>query len=97
MKPDGYQRIGRDIPVETAKRGCLDKRRYVNKTAARDQAVKIAKQSGDPVPMRPYRCGLCSGWHLTSAQPHGLSQRPTEAIGKGMYVAPQFGKKPKAA
>lgn len=77
----GFDRIGRTVTVEAAKRQCLDKRRYDSRNAARDRAAHIAKKFKDSKPQRPYRCTLCGDWHLTSAIPNGLRQGkpPVEA------------------
>jgi hypothetical protein len=79
MKPDGFNRIGRTVTPETADRGCLKKRHYASRNEARDAATKLQKKPGNYADLRPYRCGLCSGWHLTSSMPFSLSKRPKEA------------------
>lgn len=44
-------------------RGCLNKRRYGDPGAA---AVNAAYRVGRGAPpLRPYRCKVCKGWHLT--------------------------------
>lgn len=39
---------------------CRRKARYASEKAALEVAAKA------PFPLRPYRCGLCRNWHLTS-------------------------------
>jgi hypothetical protein len=77
----GFDRIGRTVTVEAAKRQCLDKRRYDSRNAARDRAAGIAKKFPGGKPQRPYRCTLCGDWHLTTTIPNGLRQgkAPAEA------------------
>lgn len=75
----GVEKIGRTVTVERAQRGCLDKNRYPKKTSARDEALRIAARHPEWRPLRPYKCGICSGWHLTSHQPFGLTRRPKDA------------------
>lgn len=74
----GVNRIGHDIAVTAAKRGCFDKVRYPNKNVARDCARKLQQKYEKERPQRPYRCSLCDGWHLTSQEPDGLKYRPKE-------------------
>jgi hypothetical protein len=83
----GFDRIGHDVTIEHAKRSCLDKRKYDGRNEARNEAVKLAKRHGTPK-MRPYRCTLCGGFHLTSKIPDGLrrgkpptgNRRPSEPV-----------------
>jgi hypothetical protein len=77
----GFDRIGRTVTVEAAKRQCLDKQRYDSRNAARDRAAHIAKKFKDSKPQRPYRCTLCGDWHLTTQVPYGLQRgkAPAEA------------------
>jgi hypothetical protein len=39
---------------------CRSKSRYESEAAA----LRVAESA--PFALRPYRCGLCRGWHLTS-------------------------------
>lgn len=71
----GFERIGRGVTVEQAKRSCLDKKRYDSRNAARDRAAFIAKKYPDSAPQRPYRCTLCGDFHLTTSVPNGLKRR----------------------
>jgi hypothetical protein len=75
----GMDQIGRTVTLEKAKRGCLEKYRYESKNAARDAAVRVERKRPEWGPMRPYRCGLCDGYHLTTKQPYGLTMRPKTA------------------
>lgn len=76
----GFDRIGREVSLEKAKRSCLDKRRYDSRTDARDKAARQFKSNPEHGIQRPYRCTLCGGYHLTKSQTHGggmlLTRRP---------------------
>lgn len=50
---------------------CLKKARY----ASQSEALTAAARAG--FPLRPYRCGLCRQFHLTS-RTKGLWQSPRE-------------------
>ncbi|WP_156841383.1 hypothetical protein [Novosphingobium aquimarinum] len=50
---------------------CARKRRFASEAAANDMAA-IAQ-----VTLRPYRCGLCRQWHLTS-RTKGMKLPPFE-------------------
>lgn len=67
----GYERIGRDVTLKQAKRSCLDKVRYASRNKARDKAAKMANTHPEWDKARPYKCGICSGYHLTTATSEG--------------------------
>lgn len=71
----GFERIGREVSVEHAKRSCLDKVRYDSRNAARDRAAFLAKKYPGTKAQRPYRCTLCGDFHLTTKTPNGLKGR----------------------
>lgn len=75
------ENIGRTVTVEHAKRSCLDKKHYASRNDARDSAAKMARKFRDSTRLRPYRCTLCGGFHLTSKVPDGLrrSKRDSKA------------------
>jgi hypothetical protein len=75
----GFERIGRTVTVETAQRGCFGKVRYDSRNAARDKNTKYRKKFPGTPPQRPYRCGLCGGFHLTTQVPNGLRDRNGKA------------------
>lgn len=60
----GYERIGRTVSIERAKRSCLDKRPYASRNEARDAAARNAKRYGNE--LRWYRCTICGKFHLTT-------------------------------
>lgn len=62
---EGFNRVGRQISVERATRGCFDKRTYESKNKARDHAKRGEKLHGNQ-PTEPYKCHICGLWHLTS-------------------------------
>lgn len=66
-----FDRIGHDVSVQQARRSCLDKCRYESRNAARDRSRFLLKKYPASLPTRPYRCTLCSGWHLASVKPEG--------------------------
>ena len=75
----GIDRIGFDVTTAQAKRKCFDKVRYTSKTAARDEAARKQNRHPEWEPARPYRCSLCSGFHLTTSitgQPKGKALKP---------------------
>ncbi len=62
-----FERVGRDIPVERAVRGCFDKKVFDSRNAARDWAAGSKKRFGEASRgNEPYRCHVCGKWHLTS-------------------------------
>lgn len=67
----GIDRIGRDVSVAQARRGCFEKVRYGTKNAARDVAAKMQNSHPEWRPARPYKCALCSGFHLTTTVSKG--------------------------
>lgn len=79
----GFDRIGHTVTVETAKKGCFDKRTYDNRNIARDASRKIARNRPEWPPLRPYRCTLCGNFHLTSQVPNGLKDREGKPPTKG--------------
>ncbi len=60
----GIERLGRDISIERAKRGCFEKKMFHTKNQARDWAIVGQKKHGNAA-TEPYRCHLCGHWHLT--------------------------------
>lgn len=58
------ERLGRQITVERAQRGCFDKKMFQTRNQARDWAIVGAKKYGNSA-LEPYRCHLCGHWHLT--------------------------------
>lgn len=62
-----------DGAVQTTPRICARKRRFESEAAALEVAEKA------PFPLRPYRCGLCRGHHLTS-RTKGMRLPPFERI-----------------
>jgi len=62
----GYERIGRSVTLQAAKRQCLDKVRYGSRNIARDAAARKANKHPDWEPLRPYGCTICKGFHLTT-------------------------------
>ena len=60
----GMERLGRNITPKTAQRMCLDKRKFDSKNEARDFAKRGQKWGNHSA--TPYKCPLCSVWHLTS-------------------------------
>lgn len=71
----GYDRIGRSVTIEHAKRSCLDKRPYQSRNMARDAAAKNLRTFGTAT--KPYRCTLCGLFHLTTIRPRGKDHAPT--------------------
>lgn len=51
-------------PRWIVRKGCLNKRRYPDQGAAINNACHRVKKGA--APLRPYQCGTCGGWHLTS-------------------------------
>lgn len=48
-----------------------NKTKYANEDAANKDVERIRKTSTrSNIPIRSYFCPLCSGWHLTSKEPH---------------------------
>lgn len=83
----GFERIGRTVTIEHAHRSCLDKVGYSNRNDARDNAAKIARKFKSK-PMRPYRCTLCGGFHLTRSIPSGLRKgKPRTETGPARKAA----------
>jgi hypothetical protein len=78
----GMDRIGRDITPERARRSCLDKVRYDSRNEARDRAVFLLKKYQNSRPMKPYRCALCSGFHLASIKTKGKDPGKTRDMRK---------------
>jgi hypothetical protein len=64
----GFDRIGREVSEQQARRGCFEKRRFATRNQARDRAAQLAKKPQTP-PLFHYRCNLCHGFHLTSTKP----------------------------
>lgn len=69
-----FDRIGRTITVQKAKRQCLDKKPFPSRNAARDKAARRALAYPDEPHQHPYRCTVCGGWHLTSRPKNQHSQ-----------------------
>lgn len=61
-----YRQLGRGVSVERAVRGCLGKRRFDSRNAARDGATTQRKLHPEFLPLHPYRCSICGGFHLTT-------------------------------
>lgn len=61
----GYDRIGRGVSEQQARRQCLDKRRFESRNAARDTAARNLERFGKLAATFVYKCTLCHGWHLT--------------------------------
>ena len=57
-----------EVPTEdrSRKKMCYSKRRFRNQEAAISAAIGSSRTYRQP--MRPYRCPLCGGWHLTSKE-----------------------------
>jgi hypothetical protein len=53
-----------------AARRCT-KRRYATKRDAAAAIAKMAERYGGVVYKKPYRCGKCRAWHITSTPPGG--------------------------
>lgn len=71
----GIERLGRNFTPETAHRMCMDKRAWPSRNEARDFAIRGKKNGNSST--TPYRCQLCSKWHLTS-----LSKQDSAAVRK---------------
>lgn len=59
--------------METKPGICARKRRFASEAAANDMAATAH------VTLRPYRCGLCRQWHLTS-RTKGMKLPPFELV-----------------
>jgi len=70
---EGFDRLGRDISARAAQRMCLQKRQYATKTEARDAAARFQKREKTFI-ARPYKCSLCSLFHLTTQTPEQTVQ-----------------------
>lgn len=66
----GFDRIGHTITEKQARKGCLDKHPYDSRNDARDHAAKLAKCHPEWAELRPYRCTICHGYHLTTSTRH---------------------------
>lgn len=64
----GFEKLGREIPIQRAERMCLQKRQYATRNEARDAAAKYQKREKTFI-ARPYKCSLCSLFHLTTQTP----------------------------
>lgn len=62
----GFDRIGRTVTVEFAKRSCLDKVSYPSRNVARDRATRMGAKYPGSLPQKPYRCTICGHFHLTT-------------------------------
>lgn len=62
---EGFDRIGREIPVDRAVAGCFNKKPFDSKNSARDWAARGKKKYGHCAE-DPYKCHICGRWHLTS-------------------------------
>ena len=51
-------------PRWIVRKGCMSKRRYADQADAIGKACYRVKKGAQP--LRPYECGICGGWHLTS-------------------------------
>ncbi|HET8744301.1 MAG TPA: hypothetical protein VFM98_01760 [Ramlibacter sp.] len=75
----GFERIGRTVSLERAKRSCLDKRAYKSRNEARDFAARNRKKYGETAD-QPYRCTICGKFHLATRK----AKRKTRAkAGRG--------------
>lgn len=61
----GLDRVGRQIPVERAIRGCFDKKTFESRNKARDWSKRKQKKFPDTA-TEAYKCHVCGMWHLTS-------------------------------
>lgn len=79
-----FERIGRDIPVERAVRGCFDKKVFKSRNEARDWAAGSKKRFGDAsLGTQPYRCHICGNWHLTKLPKDAQAQARAKDWKKG--------------
>lgn len=82
----GDETIG-GVDREVAIRMCTGKTgAYPSQGVAADAALRIASSNGAGDPMRPYECGVCHLWHLTS------QAEPSKAKAKGASKAKGKGK-----
>lgn len=55
--------------------GECSKTKYANEAAANRDILRIQETSTrSNIPIRAYYCGGCKGWHLTSKEPHLVTQ-----------------------
>lgn len=68
----GIERLGRDITMERAQRGCFGKKPFDSRNAARDWSKVGVKMFGNAA-TEPYHCHVCGRWHLTKLDKQGQS------------------------
>ena len=61
----GIDHIGKNMPYDSAKHMCFVKKIFDTRNDARDFAKRNLKREGWK-DQTPYRCPICSKWHLTS-------------------------------
>ena len=64
MKHHGIDRVGREIPLDRAQRGCFEKKEFESRNHARDYAARKSKEF-PATAKNPYHCHVCGKWHLT--------------------------------
>lgn len=62
---EGFERVGREIPVDRAVSGCFEKKPFDSRNQARDWAARGTKLYGHAA-SEPYKCHICGRYHLTS-------------------------------
>lgn len=62
---EGFERVGREIPVDRAVSGCFEKKTFDSRNEARDWSARKAKKYPSTA-RNPYHCHICGLWHLTS-------------------------------
>ena len=80
----GYDRVGREVSVKAAKRGCFEKKPFDNRNKARDWAARFANRHPEADALFPYKGGVCGRFHLTrqdrnAAKPMPQRARPSSA------------------
>lgn len=63
----GMERLGREVSAARGQRMCLDKKQFQTSNEARDFSIRGQKRY-DFVKQKPYRCGLCSKFHLATVR-----------------------------
>lgn len=66
-RDDCFERLGREIQYDRAKRMCLDKREFPTRNEARDFAAR-GERKMHHTKQKPYRCLLCGKYHLATVR-----------------------------
>lgn len=64
---EGFERIGRQISVDKAKRMCLDKKPFESRNEARDFSIRGHNRHGHTA-QKPYKCHVCGKFHLATVR-----------------------------